>query len=322
MVGCCRPSADVSRNAVTALSDGGLLDWLAERLAWPSARAVVERIGEGHSREMLIVRPEGASPVVVRIEQGGVFGTTSVEERRVMRVLKSRGIAVAGILADDPGPAIGRPFFVMEFVDGVEHPIPTTAFVDRLHALHRLPVDDEIRAAFDRSPLTARDATLGQIDRWYDVYRASVTDEIAGLERAAEWLRENTPDDGRLAVVHGDAGPGNFVHDGVDVRAFTDWEFAHLGDPREDWSFCVSMRGPRVLGQAEWMSLIAERTGVRFDDESWRYWVAFNLFKGACANLTCRHLYETGRNPAPNMAIVGTAVHRLFVQRLVGLISD
>ena len=307
---------------MTAVADGRLVEWLAQRLAWPAADATVERIGEGHSREMLIVRPAGASPVVVRIEQGGVFGTTSAEECRVMNVLRERGVPVAAIVADDPGSAIGRPFFVMEFVEGVDRPIPTTAFIDRLHTLHSLPVDDELRAAFDRSPLTARDATRGQIDRWYDVYRSAVVDEIADLEHAARWLRAKSPDDGRLAVVHGDAGPGNFVHDGIDVRAFTDWEFAHLGDPREDWSFCVSMRGPRVLGRDEWLSAIAERTGVRFDDESWRFWEAFNLFKGACANLTCRRLYETGRNPAPNMAIVGTAVHRLFLRRLAAVIAD
>lgn len=306
---------------MTAATDGRLIEWLAERLAWPAADATIERIGEGHSREMLIVRPRGAKPVVARIEQGGVFGTTSAEECRVMSTMKSRGVPVATILATDDGSAIGRPLFVMEFVEGVGQPIPVTAFVDRLHALHSLPVDDELRAAFDRSPLTARDATLGQIERWYDIYRSSVGGEISGLERAARWLRANPPDDGRLAVVHGDAGPGNFVHDGIDVQAFTDWEFAHLGDPREDWSFCVSMRGPRVLGREEWLSTITERTGVRFDDESWRYWEAFNLFKGSCANLTCRHLYATGRNPAPNMAIVGTAVHRLFVNRLASLLA-
>ena len=161
---------------MTAATDGGLLDWLAKSLGWPSARATVERIGEGHSREMLIVRPEGASPVVVRIEQGGVFGTTSAEECRVMKALKARGVAVAEILADDAGSVIGRPLFVMEFVDGVERPIPTTAFVDRLHALHTLPVDDELRATFDRSPETARDATFGQIDRWYEVYRSAMVD--------------------------------------------------------------------------------------------------------------------------------------------------
>ena len=307
---------------MTAVTDGRLIEWLARRLAWPVADATVERIGEGHSREMLIVRPAGASPVVVRIEQGGVFGTTSAEECRVMNVLRERGVPVAAIVADDPGSAIGRPFFVMEFVEGVDRPIPTTAFIDRLHALHSLPVDDELRAAFDRSPLTARDATRGQIDRWYDVYRSAAVDDIDDLEHAARWLRTKSPDDGRLAVVHGDAGPGNFVHDGIDVRVFTDWEFAHLGDPREDWSFCVSMRGPRALGRDEWLATIAERTGVRFDDESWRFWEAFNLFKGACANLTCRRLYETGRNPAPNMAIVGTAVHRLFLRRLAAVIAD
>ncbi len=321
MEGCCRLSVVGSLIAWTMATETALVDWLAGRLGWPSADATLERIGEGHSREMLIVRPRGASPVVVRIEQGGVFGTASAEECRVMRIMKSRGVPVASILAEDDGSVSGRSLFVMEFVEGVDQPIPTVSFVDRLHSLHSLPIDDEVRAAFDLSPATARDATLGQIDRWIGVYRSAVEGEITKLEDTARWLRANVPGDGRLAVVHGDAGPGNFVHDGVDVQAFTDWEFAHLGDPREDWSFCVSMRGTRVLGRKEWLAMINERTGTSFDETSWRFWEAFNLFKGACANLTCRHLYATGRNPAPNMAIVGTAVYRLFVNRLASLLA-
>ena len=51
----------------------------------------------------------------------------------------------------------------------------------------------------------------------------------------------------RVGIVHGDPGPGNFVHDGRQVLAFTDWEFSHLGDPTEDWSFLLSMRGSRTM---------------------------------------------------------------------------
>ncbi|MEY4361045.1 MAG: hypothetical protein RL391_351 [Actinomycetota bacterium] len=302
--------------------ESALVDWLAGRLGWSTPNATVERIGEGHSREMLIVTPERENPVVVRAEQGGVFGTTSDEECRVMRAVADRGVPVARIIAEESGSVIGRPFFVMEYVDGADGQPPTQAFVDTLHRVHSLEVDAELASAFDRRPTSVDDAILGQIARWEDVYRSSVTTAVPALDHAATWLRERVPNDGVLAVVHGDAGPGNFVHDGRQVLALTDWEFAHLGDPREDWSFCVAMRGARAMKRDTWLQLIEERAQVHFDAESWRYWEAFNLFKGACANLTCRHLYATGRNPAPNMAIVGTAVHRLFLDRLTKLLTD
>jgi hypothetical protein len=60
-------------------------------------------------------------------------------------------------------------------------------------------------------------------------------------------------------------------------------------------------------------------TGIEIGSDLWRYWEVFNYFKGSCANLTCRRLYASGTNPAPNMAIVGTAVHRVFLRQLVEL---
>jgi hypothetical protein len=58
------------------------------------------------------------------------------------------------------------------------------------------------------------------------------------------------------------------------------------------------------------------------DDERWRYWEAFNLFKGACANRTCLAVFEDGRNRAPNMAIIGTTLHQVFLRRLVDIVHD
>lgn len=307
---------------VMAQRDPRLVEWLSQQLGWPSSEATVDRIGEGHSREMLIVRPAHARPVVVRVEQDGVFGTTGAEESRVMTGLRARGFPLARILAVDDGTVFDRPLFVMEFIEGSSGPFPVDDFVDSLQALHQLDVDKDVGALFDRQPETAAEATLGQIDRWYAVYRESSTTQIAVLETAKEWLKKYVPSDGRLGVVHGDAGPGNVVHDGRQVLAFTDFEFAHLGDPREDWSFCAAIRGARTLGRDEWLAIIEARTGVQFDDRMWCYWEAFNLFKGACANLTCRHLYATGRNPAPNMAIIGTAVHRVFAHRLRILVAS
>ena len=50
-----------------------------------------------------------------------------------------------------------------------------------------------------------------------------------------DWLEANIPEDsGPSVIVHGDAGPGNFLCEGGKVTALLDWELAHYGDPLED----------------------------------------------------------------------------------------
>ncbi len=55
------------------------------------------------------------------------------------------------------------------------------------------------------------------------------------LDLAFAWLDANMPDpDGTVALVHGDAGPGNFLFDAGRLTALIDCELAYLGDPMED----------------------------------------------------------------------------------------
>lgn len=62
---------------------------------------------------------------------------------------------------------------------------------------------------------------------------ATVPDPL--LQLALAWLADNIPADrGVPVVVHGDAGPGNFLHVDNRVTAMLDWEFVHFGDPMED----------------------------------------------------------------------------------------
>lgn len=57
-----------------------------------------------------------------------------------------------------------------------------------------------------------------------------------------EWLRKNIPAwDGTPVIVHGDAGPANFLHLDGRMTVLLDWELAHLGDPLEDFAW-ISIR--------------------------------------------------------------------------------
>lgn len=312
-----------------------LVDWCAAKLE-AELPGRVERIGTGHSRAMLRVTFGDGRRVVVRMEQGGVFGTSGIEEARVMTALRARGVPVAEVLADEPtGSVTGRPFFVMEHLAGTDGGSPAegerhvddataVSFVTTLHELHEVNTNDDL--GFDTVPDRPDDATPSQVERWRSTYRSASPEPIPLLEEAAAWLTRNAPPLERLAVVHGDAGPGNFVSvdGGADGRvvALTDFEFCHLGDPAEDWSYCLTMRGARTMPPERWLDLFAEHAGVDLPPDRRRYWEAFNLFKGACANRTCLALFEDGRNRAPNMAIIGTALHQLFLRRLVDIVGS
>jgi hypothetical protein len=55
-------------------------------------------------------------------------------------------------------------------------------------------------------------------------------------------------------------------------------------------------------------------------DPEWRYWEALNLFKGACANVTALPIFEHGITPSPDLLTVGTALHHVFLSRVVAAI--
>ncbi len=302
-----------------------LMRWLATNVDPSFDGGTLRRIGVGHSRAMYRASATTGQRVVVRVEQGGVFGTDSTEECRVMRSLHSAGYPVAPIIGgDDSGDVIGRPFFVMEFIEGDEEgneleidQRTAMAFVDSLAELHLL---DGTAFGFDLVPGEPSEATRMQIERWHGICRRASGVDDPLIDEAAAWLVHHAPPLDRLSIVHGDAGPGNFVHRDGAVVAVTDWEFAHLGDPAEDFAFCLTMRGPQTMPREAWIELFAERAGFELDERGWRYWEAFNLFKGACANRTCLDLFERGVNPAPNMAIIGTALHQLFLRRLVAIV--
>ena len=197
---------------------------------------------------------------MVRVEQGGVFGTSGAEEARVMRSLHAIGFPVARIVASEPsGTVIGQPFFVMAYLDVGAAPEDeraiddrtAAAFVSTMHRLHQIELSG---IEFDIVPPTPSHATPMQVERWRSVYRSATATPIPLLEEAAAWLVHHAPPLDRLSVVHGDAGPGNFVHDagrvvGADrlrVRA------PRRSRPRTGRSACRCAGRGRCRGSGGW----------------------------------------------------------------------
>jgi aminoglycoside phosphotransferase (APT) family kinase protein len=299
--------------------------WLQAQRGDDTTITELRRIATGNSRAMWFVAMSDGARYVARVEQGGVFGTSGADEFEMMHAALALGCPVAPVRWLEPtGDVVGQPFFVMDFLDGAATGRDdrsmsddlATDFVRRLDELHHTDWAREL--TIDGDPA---DATHAQVDRWHRTYLGATGGvAIPLLEEGAAWLHHHAAPIARPGIVHGDPGPGNFVHDGTRVLAFTDWEFAHVGDPMEDWAYLVNMRGNRTMSPGAWLALFRSVARVEVTERDLHYWSVFNYFKGACANATCRRAFAT-TNPAPNMGIIGTALHQTFVRQVAALIG-
>ena len=113
-------------------------------------------------------------------------------------------------------------------------------FAKAIAGLHRAPFDSADIPGLTPGARIA-DCVRAELDIWTAMY-AETGHADPLIELALTWLRDNLPDpDGRPVLVHGDAGPGNFLFQNGRMTALLDWELAHAGDPMEDLAW-FSMR--------------------------------------------------------------------------------
>ena len=167
-------------------------------------------------------------------------------EARIYQALKSTTVPAPQLFAVHPDhPAIltelkpGRADY-RSLRSDAERSAIADDFVKAIAGLHRTPF-----GAADIPGLTpgARiaDCVRGELDIWTAMY-AETRQGDPLIELALSWLRDNLPDpDGAPVLVHGDAGPGNFLFQDGRMTALLDWELAHAGDPMEDLAW-FSMR--------------------------------------------------------------------------------
>ena len=125
-------------------------------------------------------------------------------------------------------------------------------FVRAIAALHELGVGELVLDGFDRHTTIAR-AVAHEIAVWRAMYEETRRSDPL-IDFALAWLESNLPHPEAAAVlVHGDAGPGNFLFEGGRMTALLDWELAHIGDPMEDIAWftmrCVMEPVPDLAGR-------------------------------------------------------------------------
>lgn len=256
-----------------------LSDYLDTRLG---RRAALDfaRISGGQSNPTYFVT-HGSDRFVLRKKPAGPIlpGAHAIErEYRVLSALAGTDVPVPKpILIEEDVSVLGTPFYLMERVEGrvfSDCALPQLAPAQRrplylamaeaLAKLHEIRPDAVGLSDFGKpGNYFAR-----QIDRWTRQWRQSPSERIADLDRLADWLAENLPDDdGATSIAHGDFRLGNMLFHPTEAKvvAILDWELSTLGHPLADLGFCVM---PWHTAPAEYGGILClDRVALCLPDE-------------------------------------------------------
>jgi aminoglycoside phosphotransferase (APT) family kinase protein len=257
----------------------------------------LQRAAVGSSRLTLLVDvedPRGERrSLVLRHDSGdGPLSGTDIDlaqEAGIYRALASQPVRIPRLIAE---AADGRTLLV-ERAPGTEafgaiEPAAERAVVaaDFAEALAELHAIDPASLALPgvARPERAADHALLDLTRWIGIQRTRVEQPAEITRLAGDWLAGHPPEHvDRTALCHGDAGAGNFLHEGRRVTALLDWEFAHLGDPLDDVAW-VLVRSHLLGGEAEMRAALpawSRHAGLPLDPARIRYYRALVLLRMA-----------------------------------------
>jgi aminoglycoside phosphotransferase (APT) family kinase protein len=292
--------------------EGALLNWLSQNIAGFAGPARLEKFKGGQSNPTYRLNAASGCYVLRRQPPGKLLQSAHAVDReyRVMSALAATEVPVPRVdgLCESPD-IIGSMFYVMEFCDG-------RIFWDA--TLAELGDKDERGAVYDEmnrvlaalhniDPAAVGLEDYGkpgnyfarQLARWTSQYRASELRPIPAMEDLMTWLDANQPpDDGRVALVHGDYRLDNMVFHANEPRliAVLDWELSTLGHPLADLAYqCMQLRMPssgvatpglqgvdrKALGipsEEEYVARYCQRTGVS-EINNWTFYLAFSFFR-------------------------------------------
>ncbi|AYJ85063.1 phosphotransferase family protein (plasmid) [Sphingomonas paeninsulae] len=306
---------------LAALLPPGLFD-AVEAAAGVAVTAVRPRGGGGASREgaeLTLVWPDGRTADAYMnydVHRAGAGDDAAfLREAAILRALSGpfagSGVQTARFIASIPDlralvaeKVSGESNFQMLKGDPVRRDAVAADFMTQLAALHRV---DPNGVEGVPAPPSVRGEILIRIAAIRESNEAS-NNPVVRL--AADWLEANIPPEPtRMVVVHGDAGPANFLFDGDKVTALLDWELVHIGDPMAD----MAMIALRMLFQPfvplpQVFAAYEAAGGVKVDVARVRYWRL--LFQAGFASRS--RLDDPTAPPPPNlgMNMVYSMVHR------------
>jgi aminoglycoside phosphotransferase (APT) family kinase protein len=260
----------------------------------------------------------GGSRLFVRRAAGGVIHADTLSLEHEFAVLEAAH--AAGVRVPRPfayfGEVGGREAFAMEFVEGetigrriVSRPefegarraLPEqlAAEVAKVHAIPR-----------ERVPFLGEGDVLERFAAELD----SVGEPHPAIELGLRWLDDNRPEPIDPVVSHGDFRLGNVVVSERGLEYLLDWEFAHVGDPREDvawplvraWRFGADKLHLGGIGDVTpYLDRYVELSGRVVTEEDLFWWEVLGNVKWAVGALTQSRRHLNGQERSVELAVLG-----------------
>ncbi|GLV48999.1 phosphotransferase [Thermus sp. LT1-2-5] len=298
-----------------------------EEVLGPGEVIRLQRLPGGASKEAWAVDyrlGETLHPLFLRRAGGGVIYRDTLSlatEFRILQLAQAHGVRVPEPLAYFPDLE-GREAFLMRRLEGesigtrvVRRPeferarkaLPQ-AMAEELAKIHTIPLE---RIPFLPKPAhppwrTALDLAYQDLDGLAEPHPA--------LEWGLRWLLEHPPNPRPLVLVHGDFRIGNLLVNEEGLVAVLDWEFAHLGDPREDlawplvraWRFGEDAKRLGGVGEAgPFLERYNALTGQDIGEEELFWWEVLGNVRWGLGALKQARRHLKGEERSVELAVLG-----------------
>ena len=272
----------------------------------------VDPIPEGHSGFTYFVTLDDGKRYVLRLPPPGarIAGPADVvRQGRIMTALHAAGLPTPAIPAMSSDPVVdGRPFILMEAVDGVRiektapahKPLEIAASaVAVLKRIHALPLDQTGIGDEESVPLQA------EMMRWAMLMQRAPEELTARAGELGGLLAVSVPVERAPTLVHGDYHYGNMLFRGPEVVAVLDWEIGEIGQPLLDLG-CLFIAAIRRQYQRAGNPTGAIDVSVEdiyrlygADPEEMRWFAAMSLYKYSSILGYNLMLHRRGKRPDP-----------------------
>lgn len=345
------PMKEAAQNLGISLPD--LDAYLSNAIPEFTGLTAVTKFGTGQSNPTYQLTAESGTYVLRCKPPGRLLPSAHAVERefRVMQALANTDVPVPQVLhlAEAEFSPSRRAFFVMRYLPGRIFWDPALPDSD---PGERAAIYDGMNAALaalhDIYPAAVGLADFGkpgnyfarQLDRWSKQYLASTDTPSEAMIDIMAWLGAHMPpDDGQVALVHGDFRLDNmiFAPDAPQIAGVLDWELSTLGHPMADLAYkCMQWRLPNagdmrglagidraaygLPDEAQYVAAYAARRGLGQID-NWPFYLVFAFFRlsAILAGVAARAAAGNASNPAmarkygaavPALAAMATIVMR------------
>jgi aminoglycoside phosphotransferase (APT) family kinase protein len=261
----------------------------------------------------------------------------ATQEYAVLCAAAKAGVRVPQPVAVCADPSlIGKPFFLMAFVEGESQPwklqrMPEVmaagdAILEEIGAeLARLqtitPVGNHGLEFLMPPPDDAARSAIAEMRAYLDGHQHP----HPAIEYALRWLERHAPVPGPLVLCHGDFRFGNVTIAGTKLAAIIDWEIVRWGDPYESLAwFCLRFfrfgrhdlvgggLGSRTALLRGWQAV----SGRVAEQEAIRYWDIMASTRWAVMSLQQVARQVSGGEDSLELALVGLSTAEIEMEAL------